>query len=126
MTENKDESPSIEKRRINPRTIILRSVIGLNFLRFLLAFVPGFEEGVGGGPGLADRIFNPFHSNGFRSDFIWLVFSTLGIFVATFVYSSKLKNDKSARLNVILCVAWIATFFIYMSRVLSLGLLDFG
>jgi hypothetical protein len=126
MGEDETVSQSSEQPPLGLPAMVLRVAIGLNFLRFLLAFVSGFEEGVGGGPGLADRIFNPLHSNGFRSDFIWLFFSTLAIFGAIFAYLPRVRKDKSARLSVFLSVAWIVAFLIYMARVLSLGLLDFG
>lgn len=116
----------MERQPLRLATIILRVVIGLNFLRFLLAFIPGFEEGIGGGLGLADRIFNPHHSDGFRSDFVWLFFSTVAVFFAMFAYLPRLKNDRSARLNVFLCAAWLAAFLLYIVRVLSIGVLDFG
>jgi hypothetical protein len=46
-----------EKRTMGFGTIALRAVIGPNFIRFALSFLPGFE-GTNHSAGFADRLFN--------------------------------------------------------------------
>jgi hypothetical protein len=104
---------------------LFRGVVALNFLRFALSFSTWFE-GSAEAPGFADRLFNPFHGNGFRWDFVWLIFSSGAIFFALFYFLAQIKRDRGAKLNAALCVVWLAAFFIYVLRILHSGLLDLG
>ncbi|MGD0443026.1 MAG: hypothetical protein ABSA39_03730 [Edaphobacter sp.] len=106
-------------------TIVLRVVIVLNFIRFALSFLPWFE-GTEKSAGFADQLFNPRHTDGWRSDFLWLIFSTLLVFVAMFGFIPRFKRESIARTNVYLCLLWLVTFFIYIYRCLVTGVLDFG
>lgn len=116
---------SAENRRLGPGSIILRIVIALNFVRFALSFLPWFE-GTEQSAGFADQLFNPKHTNGFRSDFLWLIFSSVYVFFAMFVYVPEFTWDKSARMNVILGFAWLIAFCFYVYRSLVTGVLYFG
>jgi len=106
-------------------TIMLRLVIALNFVRFVLSFVPWFE-GTADTAGYADRLFNPNHTDGFRSDFLWLIASSAFIFVSLFWSIQDFKENRSARINVYLSLAWLAAFSIYIGRVVVTGTLWFG
>jgi len=106
-------------------TIVLRIVISLNVIRFAFSLLPGFEHGEHG-PGLADQLFNPSRTSGFRSDFVWLFFSTIFIFFAMFAYIPRFRTDKKARSNVYLCLAGVALFVTYVFMILFTGDLDFG
>jgi hypothetical protein len=125
MTENLDDDSLSKIRAMGLGTIVLRTVIGLNFIRFALSFLPWFE-GTEHSAGFADQLFNPRHTNGFRSDFLWLFFSTVFIFFAMFGFIPRFRREATARTNVYLCLAWLAVFLIYLWRSLYTGLLDFG
>ena len=114
-----------EGRAVGVVTVILRTVIGLNFVRYALSFSPWFE-GSASVPGLADRLFNPNHTNGFRADFIWLALSTVLIFFAMFGFVPSFKDSQRSRVNVYLSLAWVAAFVFYLWRMLYGGELDFG
>jgi hypothetical protein len=123
--DNVDDLSANEKQSVGLGTIVLRAVIALNFVRFTLSFLPWFE-GTANSVGFADQLFNPRHANGFRSDFLWLIFSTIAIFFSMISFIPGFRRDAKARTNVYLCVAWIAAFLIYIYRILVTGLLDFG
>jgi hypothetical protein len=106
-------------------TIVLRTVICLNFVRFALSFLPWFE-GTEHRVGFAQQLFNPQHTNGFRSDFLWLFFSTIFIFFAMFAFIPSFKQESKARINVYLCLGWLAAFVIYILKSLFTGMLYFG
>jgi hypothetical protein len=106
-------------------TIVLRAVIVLNFIRFALSFLPWFE-GTEKSAGFADQLFNPRHTDGFRSDFLWLIFSTLYVFFAMVVFVPEFRREAMARMNIYLSFAWIVAFLIYIYRALITGVLDFG
>ena len=125
MTDNVEGVSLSKIQAMGFGTIVLRTVIGLNFVRFGLSFLPWFE-GTERGPGFADQLFNPRHSNGFRSDFIWLFFSTVFIFFAMFGFIPRFKQESKARINVYLCMLWLAAFLIYLLKSLFTGVLDFG
>jgi hypothetical protein len=114
-----------EKRTIGLGTIVLRAVIMLNFIRFALSFLPWFE-GTASAAGFADQLFNPRHTDGLRSDFLWLLFSTIYIFYAMFVFVPDFRKEAKARTNVYLGFAWLVAFLIYIHRGVVTGVLDFG
>ena len=114
-----------EKRTIGLGTIVLRAVIMLNFIRFALSFLPWFE-GTASAAGFADQLFNPRHTDGLRSDLLWLFFSTLYVFYAMFVFVPDFRKEAKARTNVYLGFAWLVAFLIYIHRGVVTGVLDFG
>ena len=103
---------------------IIRSIVAVNFVRFLLAFVPSFE-GTDKSVGAADTIF-AWRMAGFRADFVWLVVSTILVFLAGVYFIFRIKEDRTAKTDVILCAAWVVAFIIYIARTLFTGVLDFG
>ena len=105
--------------------LVLRSVITLNFLRFALSFIPSFE-GTAQEPGLADRIFGNYRIAGFRIDSAWILASSLVIFLFIFILAWIAKRDPKARIDILLCLAWMAAFVTYVYRLLFTGDLDFG
>jgi hypothetical protein len=123
--ENVGEALPGEKRTLGVGTIVLRAFIVLNFIRFALSFLPWFE-GTENSAGIADQLFNPRHTSGFRSDFLWLLFSTLYVFFAMFAFVADFRREATARTNVYLGLAWVAAFLIYIYRALLSGVLDFG
>jgi len=90
--ENVENIAAEEKRTIGLGTIVLRAVVVLNFIRFALSFLPWFE-GTARAAGFADQLFNPGHTNGWRSDFVWLFFSTLYVFFAMFVFVPDYRQE---------------------------------
>jgi hypothetical protein len=123
--ENVDSFSADEKQTMGLGTVVLRAVIVLNFIRFGLSFLPWFE-GTEHSAGFVDQLFNPRHTDGFRSDFLWLFFSTVLIFFAMFAFIPKFKQESKARINVFLCVAWVLAYLIDLWRGLYTGLLYFG
>jgi len=103
---------------------IIRPIVAVNFVRFLLAFIPSFE-GTEKSVGMADRIF-AWRISGFRVDFVWLIVSTLFIFMAGIYFISRFKEDHTAKVDAILCAIWVVAFLIYILRTLVTGMLDFG
>jgi hypothetical protein len=98
-----------KSRRLGLGSITLRIVIALNFVRFALSFLPWFE-GTEHSAGFADRLFNPIHADGFRSDFLWLIVSSVFVIFAMFVYVPEGFREKTARTNVFLGFAWLLAF----------------
>ena len=98
-----------EGRASGVASVILRTVIGLDFAYYVLSFFPWIINS-----GFANRLFNPHHTYGFRSDFLWIVFSTIAIFFAMFGFIPNFKESRRARMNVYLCLASIAAFPIYI------------
>ena len=103
---------------------IIRSIVAVNFVRFLLAFVPSFE-GTEKSVGAADKIF-AWRISGFRADFVWLVITTVLIFIAGIYFLLGIKEDRTAKTDALLCAAWVLAFFIYIARSLFTGMIDFG
>jgi hypothetical protein len=123
--ENVESVSAGEKGPLGLGTVLLRVVIGLNFIRFALSFVPWFE-GTASAAGFADSLFNPRHTGGFRSDMLWLIVSSVYIFFAMFVYVPEFAQEKTARINVLLGFAWLFAFCFYVYRSLVTGTLYFG
>src|SRR5277367_2547181 len=96
MTQDVEGIGTIERQTVGIGTIVLRAVIALNLVRFALSFLPWFE-GTEHSVGFAQQLFNPRHTNGFRSDFLWLFFSTVFIFFAMFAFIPKFKQESKAR-----------------------------
>jgi hypothetical protein len=94
-------------------SVILRTVIGLNFALFALSFFPWIIDSE-----FANRLFNPHHTYGFRCDFVWMFFSTIAIFFAMFGFVPNFKESRRARMNVYLCLASLAAFLIYIFWIL--------
>ncbi len=76
-------------------SVLLRSIIAIDFSRFALAFWPRFE-GSDGAVGIADKIFNPNHTYGFRVDFLWLIFSTISVACAFLYYLPDFRKNRGA------------------------------
>jgi hypothetical protein len=123
--ENVENVSADEKQAMGLGTIVLRVVIVLNFIRFALSFLPWFE-GTANAAGFADQLFNPRHTDGWRSDILWLFFSSLYVFFAMFVFGPDFWQEAKARTNVYLGFAWLVAFSIYIYRVLVTGVLYFG
>lgn len=103
---------------------LIRSVIVVNFARFALSFSSRFE-GSAGTVGLADRLFQ-MRWAGFRIDLIWLVISTILIFLAMFYFFLSWKDDSRAKIDALACLAWVFAFIIFIVRAFLTGVIDFG
>jgi hypothetical protein len=125
MSNEIEDDALIKALPARPAVWVLRIVIGLNCLRFALSFLPWFE-GTDKSAGFADRLFNPHHTDGFRIDFLWLLFSTVVIFFLAFAFIDNFKKDRDARINFYLCVAEVAVFLLYILKLFFSGLIDFG
>jgi len=104
---------------------LLRCIIALNFFRFALSFWPRFE-GTDKNVGIVDQLFSACRLGGFRIDFLWLIGSTLVVLFFILVFAIRARKDPSAKFDLILCIAWVASFAIYMVKLALSGLLDFG
>jgi len=100
-------------------------VIALNILLMGLECTPWFG-GTDLKPGGADQLFGTHRLGGFQVDFLWLIFSTAIIFLASFAFLFRIKRSPSARIDVLLCLAEILAFVLFVFRMLTTGLLDFG
>jgi hypothetical protein len=103
---------------------LLRGVIAINILRMALGWSTWFE-GNADHAGMADRLF-PNRSGGFRGDFLWLIVTTLMIFIAFFWQLPRLRRDRAARINALLCVLEVVGFVLYVRHALLTGVLYFG
>lgn len=112
----------------NSRTgfaVLVRVALAMNFLRFLLSFIPSFE-GTEHDAGSVEKLFGSFRIAGFRADFVWLLFSTPIIFLAAFYFLWEARKNRLALIDFALCLLWVAAFAEYVLRMLHTGLLDFG
>jgi hypothetical protein len=110
------------ERRYWILSLVTRTVIALNFVRFALSFSTRFE-GTPEGAGAADRLFGAYIIGVFRADFAWLIFSTAAIFGAVLYFAAKSRNYPTARIDLLLSLAWIVAFIIYIIRSLLTGVL---
>jgi|SRR5579863_113848 hypothetical protein len=123
LTAEANSSRSI--RSFFPRMLpwVFRAAIALNFVRFVLSFIPSFE-GTAERAGIIDGLLGKYTVFGFfRPDFAWLFGSTMVIFPATFYFANISKNDPRARLDVLLGWAWTVAFVIYVIRSIVTGVL---
>lgn len=102
----------------------LRGVIGINLLRIALGWSTWFE-GDDGHAGMADRLF-PNRGGGFRGDFLWLIATTLMIFIAFFWQLPRLRTSHTARINALFCAVEVIGFVFYVRHALLTGVLYFG
>jgi hypothetical protein len=109
----------------NALTYLLRGVIAINFVRFALSLWPRFE-GTEKNMGFADQLFGSYRLGGFRADFVWLTASTIVIFFLLPFFVVRARKSTSARFDLILSVAWVASFAIYVARALFSGVFYFG
>jgi hypothetical protein len=103
---------------------LLRSVIVVNLLRIALGFVPAFE-GTPDRIGVADKLFAA-RTSGFRIDFVWLIWSTIVIFVVGIRLAPELRQRPRVRTDFLLCVAAVLGCLVYLTRMLLTGMLYFG
>jgi hypothetical protein len=104
---------------------IIRGVIAVNLIMVSLSWWPWFE-GTATKPGEVDRLLSSVRLGGFRADFVWLMISTLFIFLAVFFFLKDARRSGSARITTALCVLEILAFCSFVYRALTSGLLDFG
>lgn len=102
--------------------VMFRAAIALNFVRFAFSFVPKFE-GTSEKAGVADKLFGAYTLGTFRSDFAWLIGSTMIVFLATFYFARISKDDPGARLDVLLGRFWTVAFVIYVIKSIFTGVL---
>jgi hypothetical protein len=105
--------------------LILRIVLSVNVVFFALSFWPRYA-GTGNTPGLADEWFGNYRLDGFRADFAWLMLATAAAAVAFFYFLDEWKSDRRARVDVLLCVAWVIAFVVIVWHDLVTGILYFG
>ena len=110
---------------LSPSEKIMRGTIVFNLALVALSWWPWFE-GTAVRPGAVDHLLGAFRLGGFRADLVWLVVSTLFIFFALFPFLFKARTSRFARTNALLCFAEIIAFCLFVYRILSSGVLDFG
>jgi hypothetical protein len=103
---------------------LLRGIIAVNLLRIALGWSIWFE-GNAGHAGMADRMF-PNRGGGFRGDFLWLILTTLMIFIAFFWQLARVRRSRSARIDALLCAIEVIGFVLYVRHALLTGVLYFG
>ena len=109
-----------ETGSIDLSSVFLRLVVAINLLRFVLSFFPSFE-GTADSEGWLDSLLNPYRIDGFRIDLVWLVFSTVIIFLAGFHFLRR-----RAIFDAVLCFGWTLAFFCFIYHLIAMGVLDFG
>jgi len=94
--------------------ILLRGTVVLNFLLFALSWCPWHSEEHWS---ISDQLFGKYHLANFRVDFVWMIASTMAIFLVALFLFPRLKSGRSAQLDFDLCIAEILgfCFFIYGS-----------
>lgn len=73
-----------------------------------------------------DRILGDYRLGGFRADGIWLFFSTVLILFAALFFIPNVGKSRSARINLFICLIGILAFALFVYRIITAGLLDFG
>jgi hypothetical protein len=89
---------------------ILRGLVAVDFALFVLTFFPAFS-GIGGGPGLADRLFGDYRFGGWRADVVWMCASSVFIFFTGLVWVGK---NRSARITFVAWCLWIGCFPLFL------------
>ena len=110
----------VQQRKSRTITVILRTVLIVNFLRLALSFSSRFE-GSERTVGWIDRALGNSRVGGFRIDFLWLVLSTIAILVATVYFFTNSKAERPVKLDFALSIAWLFAFAIYIMRSLLTG-----
>jgi hypothetical protein len=119
-----NENPEDRKRFRSALSWLLRGLIAINLFRLSLGWSTEFE-GDAHHPGVADHVFTNF-GGGFRSDFQWLIVTTLVIFIAFFWQLPRLRSERNARIDALLCVLEVIGFVLYVRHALLTGVLYFG
>jgi hypothetical protein len=118
------ETPEDRKQFRSVLSWLLRGLIAINFVRLSLGWSTSFE-GNAHNPGTADRVFTN-HGGGFRSDFQWLILTTLIISIAFFCQLPRLRTSRIARINALFCAVEVIGFVLYVRHALFTGVLAFG
>jgi hypothetical protein len=103
---------------------LLRGVIAINLIRIALGWSTWFEGGASH-VGIADHLFS-YRAGGFRIDFLWLILTTLLVFIAFFWQLARVRVSGSARINTLLCAIEVIGFVFYIGHALLTGVLYFG
>lgn len=105
--------------------LLLRCVIGFNILLIALSWSSGFE-GTENEVGVADKLLGNFRVAGFRADFVWLLLSSIAVFLLFWFFLPSVRASRSAKINATLCAIEIVAFAIFIHHILVSGLLYFG
>ena len=97
---------------------IICAVIAVNFILFVLTFVPAFS-GFGEQPGLADRLLGNYRFGGWRADVVWVFASTVAILILGLAYtqSTSVKGGRAYKLVVTSCTVCLGCFVLYVGYV---------
>jgi len=63
---------------------------------------------------------------GFRADFVWLLFSSIAVFLLFWFFLFSVRESRSAKINAALCAIEIIAFAVFIHHILVSGLLYFG
>ena len=98
---------------------VLCSVIGVNFMFFVLTFVPAFS-GIGPDPGLADRLWGSYRVGGWRADVVWVFASSAVLFFLAVAYASSrsARRSRAYKLVVTASTVWLGCFVVYIRYIL--------
>lgn len=97
---------------------IVRGVLVINFLLFILSFIPAWS-GIGQRqPGFSDRLWGAHLLYGWSADFLWVCASTLFIAVASIPFVAIggviAIKDRSYHKTAIFCLVWLGCFLFYL------------
>ncbi len=104
---------------------LLVGVVGFNLVLMAISLTSWFG-GTERTPGVADQIFGKVRLGGFRGDIVWLMVSTVILFLAMFVFIIQARQSLAARISAALCVAEVLAFGLYLFHSLTSGTLYFG
>ena len=97
---------------------IVRVLLAINFVLFVLTFIPAFS-GIGQPePGLADRLWGDYRFAGWRADIVWVCATSvfIGLSTTAFVVDGGVWSVKDRRYHntAIVCLVWLACFLVYL------------
>jgi len=89
---------------------ILRGFLAVDFVLFVLSFIPAFS-GIGPAPGIADRLLGNYRFGGWRADVVWMCASSVFIIAIGLRW---IRENRSANVTRIAWFLWLACFPIYL------------
>ncbi len=97
---------------------VLCAVIAVNFVLFVLTFVPAFS-GIGSQIGIADRLWDNYRVDGWRADIVWVVTSSVVLLLLAVAYAASPSARRSGAYKLVItsCIVWLGCFVVYVRYV---------
>jgi hypothetical protein len=124
MTSEGTKAPE-DNRAKSREGLMIRGVVLFNAALIAVSWTRWFS-GDAKHVGWADRLFGQIRFGGFRADFLWIVLSTAALGIAFLYFASQSFRSREARVNAMFCLCGIVAFCLFIYRVLTTGVLDFG